>query len=256
MDLVFFAGPVMVTDAFKRINWLGSTVKIVPVQGSGSSYFSSLAEELRDSSGRILPNLLARYAPGITPSRIALAAYSAGHGLLNKIALVDADRKATSAMVLSDATFSGFQDPPKPGYVAFGVDAARGKRLLVSTTANTSDGSYRTGRDSYALVWNETKRLSGATAYPIEARPGVPQASGGWWRLGSDNYWGNYASATGASDLSHAAHHELAPAIWQAYLAPYWAGLSPVAWAALGITAGAAVVFGPDILKSLKLREP
>ncbi len=249
MDLVLFAGPVMVTDSFKRIDWLGSNVRIVPVQGSGSSYFSSLAEELRDSSGRILPRLLARYAPGVTPDRIALAAYSAGHGLLNKIAQVDADRQTTSAMLLSDATFSGFQDPPRPGYVAFGVDAARGQRLLVSTTANTSDGSYRTGRDSYALVWNETRRLSGALVQHIDARTGVPQASGGWWRLGSDNYWGNYANAAGSSDLSHAAHHDLAPAIWQAYLAPYWAGLSPLAWAALGVTMGAAVVFGSGLLK-------
>lgn len=243
MDLVFFAGPVQLKPSFQRIDWLGSAVRIVPIPGEGSSHFASLAESLRGADGRILPNLIARYAPGIPVDRVALAAYSAGHGLLNKIADVDADRERVSAMILSDACFSGFTDPPKRGYVKFAVDAARGKRLLVSTTANTSDGSYRTGRDSYALVWDEAMKLTGLSALPINPRVGVPPASGGWWRMGAQSFWGNYALG-GSSDITHVEHHDLAPIIWQAYLAPYWSGAPLWVWAAGGVIAavGAAAL--------------
>jgi hypothetical protein len=240
-DVVFFAGPVVVTAAFQQIDWLGRDVRIVPIVGSGSSYFSNLAEQLRAPDGRILPGLVRRYAGSLDIDKLALAAYSAGHGLLNKIADNDADRQAVDAMVLSDATFNAFNTGPKSGYVKFGVDAARGNRLFVATTANTTSGGHMTGRDSFQLVWDEVDKATWSRTRVVPPRRPVPEPSGGWHRMGSLFYWGDYWSGA-TNDISHEAHHHLAPAVWQAYLAPYLAGRLTVpgwAWGALGALAAA-----------------
>jgi hypothetical protein len=228
VDLVFFAGPVILRDTFKRIDWFGRDVRIVPIVHEASSYFSGLAEQLRDGSGRILPALVRTYAR-VDPEQvdqIALCAYSAGHGLLNKVAAVDADRARLSAMVLSDATFSGVSDPPKRGYVAMGIDAARGERLFVSTASNSGGADYLTGRKSWLAVWNAVQAATGRRPRPVMPKAPAPAASGGWWRMGA-LYWADYVvpgSADGAgNDYSHAGHHDIAPLIWQAYLAPWFA---------------------------------
>lgn len=233
-DLVFFAGPVVVTKAHQSIDWRGRDVRIIPIVGEGSSTFAALAESLRDSQGRILPSLVKKYGGGIEPSQVALAAYSAGWGLLDKICQVDADRKAVTAMILADATFSGGNPQtgqggtPKQGYVRFGKDALDGDRLLVSTTANTTSGDYLTGRQSFELVWNELNRLCYCEPHRVSARQGLPEASGGWWQLGNACFWGDYAkpgSAPGAgSDISHADHNALSAEVMAAFLSPWLAG--------------------------------
>lgn len=249
MDLVLFAGPVILRDSFRQIDWYGRDVRIVPIQGAGSTYFSNLAEQLRDSSGHILPKLVRTYA-GVELDRvdqIALTAYSAGHGLLNKVGAVDADRARLSAMVLDDATFSGFTDPPKAGYVAFGIDAARGTKLMVTTASNSGGEGYLTGRKSWLAVWNAVQRATGRHPRPVTPKAPAPAASGGWWRLGGALYWADYVAPGSAdgfgNDYSHAGHHDLAPLIWQAYLAPWFARSR---W--LGPLAAGAVLGGLGLL--------
>ncbi len=222
-DLVLFAGPVVVS-ALGTIPWRRPTV-VVPIQGSGSSYFAQLAEQLRGSDGRILPNLLQRYAPNVNVDKLALCAYSAGHGLLDRVFQVPEDRERIDASIVSDATFSSFGAPPKEGYVQFGVDAALGRRLFVSTTANTSDGSHATGRDSWLSVWDEIEQRTGKPAHRASLEPGMPAPSGGVWGIGTALTWYDYADASGQSDISHGAHHDLAGAAWGAYLAPYFGGV-------------------------------
>lgn len=233
-DVVFFAGPIIVKPAFQNIDWFGRQVAIVPIAGAGSSHFSALAEELRAADGRILPNLIARYAKGLSVDKLALAAYSAGHGLLNKIADNDRDRQDVDAMVLSDATFNAFNTGAKRGYVKFGIDAAKGRRLMVSTTANTTDGTHMTGRDSFRLVWDAVMQNTGKRDKVVDPRAPAPLANGGWHKIGSLLYWGDYYSST------HGEQHDLGAAIWQAYLAPYFAGrLTPWwPWALAGLLGG------------------
>jgi len=244
-DIVFFAGPVIIKPTFNQIDWYGRDVRIVPIAGAGSSYFSNLAEQLRDREGRILPRLLKTYAKGIEVDKIAFAAYSAGHGLLNKLADSDADRPYISAMVLSDATFNAFNTPAKRGYTKFGIDATKGDCLFVSTTANTTGGTHMTGRDSFQLVWDAVDEETWAWSRKVSPRKPVPDASGAWRRMGSLFYWGNYAVPGSApnegNDLSHEQHHDLAPAVWQAYLAPYFAGRLPWPWWML---AGGGIALG------------
>ena len=245
-DVVFFAGPVIVGPDFGKIDWFGRDVRIIAIAGAGSSHFSNLAESVRGRNGSILDGIVARYARGISIDKIAFAAYSAGHGLLNKVGAEDQDRKRISAMILSDATFNAFDTPAKTGYVKFGLDAARGKRLMVSTTAHTTGGGHMTGRDSWRLVWNAVNDETWRWSRRVSPRSPAPPASGGWHKLGADLFWGDYttpgAKANTGNDITHEGHHNVAPLIWQAYLAPYLAGRLGVPtwlWALLGASAGA-----------------
>jgi len=247
VDLVLFAGPVILRDSFKRIDWHGRDVRIVPLVHEDSSYWSARAEQLRDAQGRILPNLVRQYA-GVELAQvdqIALAAYSAGHGLLNKVAAVPADRERLSALLLHDATFSGWSDPPKAGYVAFGLDAIRGERLMVSTASNSGGTGYLTGRKSWLLVWDALQRATGRAPHSLAPRSPVPPPSGGWWQLGGNLFWGDYvvpgsADNTG-NDFTHGQHNDLAAAVWQAYLAPW---LSRPRWLGPVLLGGAAAALG------------
>lgn len=229
MDLVLFVGPVILRDAFRSIDWYGRDVRIVPCVHEDSSYWSSMAEQLRAADGRILPNFVRRHA-GVTleqVDQIALAAFSAGHGLLNKVGAVPADRERLSAMLLHDATFAGFSDAPKAGYVAFGSDAVRGERLMVATASNSGGTGYLTGRKSWLMVWDTLCRQMVRAPRLVPPTPPAPAASGGWWRLGGNLYWGDYVTPGSAdntgNDYTHGQHNDLAVAVWQGYLAPWFA---------------------------------
>lgn len=253
-DLVLFCGPVVVTPAHRAINWKGRDVRIVPIVNDGSAN-GALANAMRSPDGRILPNLLARYAPGVTPTSIALAAFSAGYGLIDPILQNPADRAAVTAVVLSDACFSqgnpqsGAGGVAKPGFAAFGAEAINGRKLMVSTTANSTDGSHLTGRQSWLVTEDAARSLSECFCEPAEVspRPPVPPAPGGFWQTGDTLFWGDYTrhgSPPNSGDaFTHAEHDTVVgPAVWQAYLAPWLAGERGIpAWvfgAALGATLG------------------
>lgn len=243
MDLVLFAGPVILRPTFSQVPWKRPT-RVVAVQGAGSAWFSNLAEQLRGRDGRILPGLLARYAPGLRPDKVVLAAYSAGHGLLNKLLAVPADRADTDAVILNDATFDSFGSKGKEGYVAYGKDAARSSsKLMVSTTANTSDGSYLTGKESWKLVWDRVQAETGLPAYHVGAEEPMPVPSGGAFRIGKHLYWCDYTDGT------HGGQHDLAPATWTAYLVPF---LAPSPWKMIAIAA--AIAAGGALVASQIMR--
>jgi hypothetical protein len=228
MDLILFAGPVVVKEAHRRIDWYGRDVRIVPIEGQGSSTFVNLANSLR-KDGRILPSVLAKYAKGLNPDKIVLASYSAGWGLWNQVAEIDEDRKRVTALCLSDSNFMA-GDPATGacgnihnGFVRFARDAMAGDRLMVLASAHTTNGTHLTGRQS---VLCDT-RQAGASFRRIEPRSPAPKASGGWWRDGQ-LYWGDY-TATGSAvgqgnDFTHQQHHDLSAPVWQAYVAPWLAG--------------------------------
>ena len=248
MDLVIFAGPVIVKSAFRQIPWERET-RIVEVTGSGSTYFSNLAGELQGADGRILPGLLRRYArlERAEVDRLALCAWSAGWGLLNRIFRVDADRAVVDACVASDASFG----TGLTGYSRFAADAIRGERLMVSTTTNNSAnpqlGIMKTGRDTWLEIQGEARDLvrseMGRSYEPrqIAAKDPMPPASGGVWRTGAQLYWYDYVQpgspAGHGNDLSHAQHHDLAVEAWTAYLVPEFGGwqIPWQAWVGIGL---------------------
>jgi hypothetical protein len=244
VDLVIFAGPVIVTAAHKAIDWRGRDVRILPINFEGSANGQALAASLRDSAGRILPNLLAKYAPGLKPDQIALASFSAGYGLLDPILAVPEDRALVTATCFADSVFlagdpkTGIGGPVHPGAVAFGAEAVYGQKLLVSTSAHSTDGSYLNGMQSWTLTWEAIRKASGCMCEPDKVTPPapVPPPPIGFYRLGSSCYWGDYGDA-----LTHGQHNDLSAAIWQAYLSPWLAGDRGMLPVLLGAAAGAAL---------------
>jgi hypothetical protein len=194
-----------------------------------STAYSNMWQWLRGSDGRVMPNLLAKYAPGISVNRVAFVGFSAAHGFLNPLTNNDADREAISALLLLDATFGG----GKSGYVKFVEDAARGERLLVTTTSNTG------GDESWKPVWKEASVRVGDTSEPVSARSPMPEPSGGVWRLGQDAYYYRFVDAKGQTELPHWEMHHITNAVLEAHLAPYW---SAVRWPM--IVGGAIAVAG------------
>lgn len=256
-DLVLFCGPVVVTPAHRAINWKGRDVRVVPIVNDGSAN-GALAQAMRSPDGRILPNLIARYAPGVQPKSVALAAFSAGYGLVDPILQSPADRALVTAVILSDALFSagspsaGTGGIPKPGIAAFGAEAINGDKLLVATTANSTDGSHLTGRQSWLVTQDEARRLSQCFCEPEEVSPRspVPPAPGGFWQTGTALFWGDYTrtgSPPNSGDaFSHSEHDTtVGPAVWQAYLAPWLAGERgiPMWMFAAGLGAALGIAF-------------
>ncbi len=137
-DLLIWAGPVYAPGSAPSPSGdVGAVVwevptKIVTLNGNGSSYFDALATQWRDSNGRILPNLLASQELHIGDyDQIAIAGFSAAHGLFNPLLAADGD--SIDAAVLLDSCFETPGSPPKAGYASFAALAARGDRLMVFT---------------------------------------------------------------------------------------------------------------------------
>ena len=175
-----------------------------------SSAYSRMYSWLKDADGRVLPNFLAHYAPGVEPGRIAFVGFSAAHGFLNPLAANDADRADISAYLLLDATFGG----GKTGYQAFLRDAAAGERLLVTATSNS-------GGDT---DWRRVMDAVGIAPEPTEARGSMPVASGGVYRIGELGFWYSFVDAKGDTELPHTSMSKLRAPILESYLIPYWSG--------------------------------
>lgn len=188
--------------------------------------------------GRALPGFVARYAKNVPDvGRIAFVGHSAAHGFLDPLLANSADRSAISAVLLLDATFGG----GKSGYKAAALDAAHGKMLLATTTANTG------GDTSWRLVWDATVAAYGDPKR-IKAPPPMLEPSGGAWQLGKLLYYYRYVDAKGGSELPHWEMGKATVPLLQAMLIPYWEGkLGGGSWApyaAAGIAlAGGAVAW-------------
>jgi hypothetical protein len=75
--------------------------------------------------------------------------------------------------------------------------------------------------------------------------PGMPQPSGGVWRLGEDAFWYRFVDAAGGTELSHTQQHVLMKPLLEGHLIPWWRGSSgsKVPWEVLlglGLVAGGA----------------
>lgn len=185
-----------------------------------SSAYSALWQSLKDGQGRVLPNLLKKYAPGA--DRVAFVAFSAAHGFMNPLLNNDADRAGTSAVLLMDASFGG----GKTGYIKAARDAAEERMLLVSATSNT-------GGDA---SWQDFVMKPGHLFLkPTSAKPPMPPAKGGVSKLG-DLWYYRYDGAP-----PHWEFGTLIKPVLEAHLIPYWNkkegwvyGLAALAAAAAG----------------------
>lgn len=144
--MLIWGGPVFAPgsapssqDDIGRVRWGASAPVIITVNqssngGFSSGAFSQLAAELRGQGG-ILDALLARKGLSrVVVDKIAIAGFSAFHGLAAP--LLEDDGERIGAALLLDACFSAV-DPPwtKKGYVSFGARAAKGEKLMVYSSS-------------------------------------------------------------------------------------------------------------------------
>lgn len=195
-----------------------------------SSAYSCLWQSLRDSTGRVIPNLRKKYG---VEGRIAFAPFSAAHGFVNPLLNNDADRAETSAVLLFDATFGG----GKTGYVKAAKDAVAGKLLLVSATGNS--GGDKFWRDEVLAPAGLLSSLSSSAA-----RVPMPQPSGGVFQAGELWYY-RFVDKSGGTELPHTQMGKILTPLVRAHLVPYWsgerAGSKPFPWTwALGALAVAS----------------
>jgi len=222
-SLLIWGGPVMAMNIAK-VRWMSPVTPLVvnhgPDGGIGSSSFSMLADSYRDAQGRILPNLLAKY--GLKRSmfdRVAIAGFSAFHGLASPLLLADGD--SIDAAVLDDACFSNYASLAKKGYVSFGARAARGERLMVMTTSAGGGPSvgYSTGYECGDASFAGAVAESGVSPEPYSPPVPVPVPISGKGQRAGDFFYLNYNT-----DYAHGDHvHKLAVPVLDVFLAPYLA---------------------------------
>lgn len=238
--LLLWGGPVF-ADTPKQVQWPADlSVDILPITGNGSSYFGQVAESYRGSDGRILPNLLAANGRSLSSyDKVALAGFSAFHGLANSI--LDADSDKVDAMVSVDSCFSAIQSPAKKGYVKFAKKAAWGRGLMVMSwgpgggpgsgaTISSSTPDFSFAKDCVLASVAEAGSLR-----KVAVPAGLPPTDDG------------YALKNGGililpyEHLRHDQHiHDLAVPMMQNLLAPYLASSSSLILLPLAVLAGAA----------------
>ena len=136
-SLLIWGGPVF-ADTPTKVQWKSPVDILVVNQGAnggiGSDAFAQLGASLKGADGRILDNLLtSRGKKRGDYGKIAIAGFSAWHGLANQLLLADGD--LIDAAISVDSCFSAMNSPAKPGYAAFARMAARGQKLFVLTAS-------------------------------------------------------------------------------------------------------------------------
>lgn len=260
MDLLIWGGPVMLSN-LDGVDW-GSTKPRIevfssgPGGGIGSSSFAALAESMRDASGHVLPNLLA--SRGLRRDqfdKVAIAGFSAFHGLAS--ALLDADADMIDAAFLLDACFSSVSPTSwtKRGYVDFGARAAKRDKVLVYTASagGGPGGQYPSSTGSECMLANLKASSEKAGVSLGKYIPPSPMPPGEGLRAGAlvgIDYGPQFNAGFTHGDLIN----RWGVQTMQAFAAPFFAGKLSFGWptwatwtlAAIGVAAalGTAAVVG------------
>ena len=273
MDLLIWGGPVFAPGSSPypkgdvgKVAWENPT-EILTISGDGSSYFAGLAEEFRDpSSGRVLPGLLKFHGKSASDyDKIAIAGFSAFHGLANQLLRSDGDK--ISAAVLLDSCFSaaeGYQG--KQGYVDFGRQAVAGEKLLVMTASNGRNSPplppSSSGSECALTTFNDA---TGGVYEWFDVPPGLPdiaafssdRSDAGARSIRSGDFFLLDYSGT---MLHHQHVNEISVEVLQTFLAPYLgedfaysSASSPFSARNLGLVAGA---LGVSLALYFLLRKP
>jgi hypothetical protein len=235
-NLIIWGGPVYAPGGTQRdggdigrVQW-GTDTQIVtfnhgPDGGVGSSAFGELAYSYRDSSGHILAGLLA--SAGLDADsfdKIAIAGFSAFHGLANPLLLADGDR--ISAAVLLDACFEGTAAAPKEGYRAFAAQAAKGEKLMVflGSSGQNGPGLPPTSK-GYECAFNAANAGAadvGETLAQVDTPEGIREAKCGTYKAGG--LWVLNFCDQFYPDMHGGIVNQLTEETLQTLLVPYLAG--------------------------------
>jgi len=219
--LFVWCGPVSSFD-LKGITWpAGTSIAVYghgPSGGISSADFGLAAAKYRGANGRILPNLVAKVGYDIANfDRIAVAGFSAAHGLLAQVLRDDADGKYVDAALSEDACFSSPTSISKPGYTQYSARAARGEKLFVHV-GTAGDYQGVTGWQCALTNAAAGAKAAGMSLASVGVPSGVPAPK----------------SALGVGDLvaldysGVLSHKQVVPALTaplvNAYLLPYLRG--------------------------------
>ena len=147
--LILFACPGMPTpDVVKQyevaLEPLGSVNLAWIAKAGFSSVFTQIGHDCRDPSGRVLPRLLARYAPNVPHHTVSLISYSAGFGLARELLRDERDREALDAFVALDSVHgpraaTGLASEP---FTTYAERAAAGDCLFALAHTDVPVGPY------------------------------------------------------------------------------------------------------------------
>lgn len=259
MDLLIWGGPVMLSN-LDGVDW-GKTKPHIevfssgPGGGIGSSSFAALAEAMRDANGHVLPNLLA--SRGLRRDqfdKVAIAGFSAFHGLAS--ALLDADADAIDAAFLIDACFSSVSPTSwtKRGYVDFGARAAKRDKVMVYTASagGGPGGQYPSSTGSECMLANLKASSEKAGVSLSKYIPPSPMPMGDGLRAGAlvgIDYGPQFSQGFTHGDLIN----RWGVQTMQAFAAPFFAGTLGFGWPTwakwtLGVLGAAAVLGGVAVV--------
>lgn len=233
---LIWGGPVY-ADTPEKVQWPVPVEVLTynrgPDGGFGSSSFGLLADSCRGPDGRILDKLLGMKGKSVADySQIAIAGYSAFHGLASP--LLDADSDRINAAVAIDACFSAMGTPAKKGYVKFAKRAAAGQALFVlSASSGGGVGSgatigpgipdFTTG---YDCVWASV--ADAGPLSPYTPPPGVPPPIKGSGARRGGLIVLDYRDQADPGNIPHFWQAKVLPVpLMQTFLAPYLGGSLP-----------------------------
>lgn len=217
-DLVFWTGPVTARN-LSAVRWRRPTKVIVQNSGTGgaigSSAFASFAQGLGADP---LATLASQHGATIDQfERVALAGFSAAHGLIDVVLRRAVSRKRVSVVGSFDAYFTGASRSVKPGYDAFARMACDGARVMVMTTSHVGGPGYPPANEAVRPLVDPLGLQPAELPACITERPATVMGRGGF-------VWADYANLPSLkqSHLRHATR--CAPQYFDCLLAPALAG--------------------------------
>jgi hypothetical protein len=222
-DLVAWTGPVA------QFQVPGATVPgakelFITCEGmrGPNPYCPDIGEALRSS-----PTALAARAGVAELDELYLGAFSAGGSILKRLLATQAYRDATTAVMLSDATYTtGWvgdpadrNPPPIDGYVQYAVDVASGPgdKLFVATASPMPNKNWSTGVETLAAIRREVEARTGRTFDLLDDFFGIEPQPERAYKLGNVIF-----AEYPAEPLGHG-HTKIAPQVWQQILQPWLA---------------------------------
>jgi hypothetical protein len=219
-DLLIWTGPVE-TRNLASVKWQRPT-GVYTVGGEGSDYFSGLGRSLAPGIvGKLSDKWRAQTKPAReAPDRIAMASFSAGHGLIETVCKEAASLSQLAAVCACDSYYVAKQGDIKAGYRAACERAVAGEMLVILTTG-ASGGMlpdkkpFPSSREAFAPLADELGLSE--IAWPEQAG-NVPAPE----RLLGRGlcFWLDYDAR-----FKHVEHAlKIAPAVIGAMVSPYMAG--------------------------------
>lgn len=185
--LFIHADPAVGPTYRKALAPIGDFDMPIVYLGGYSNAYSEGGRRFRGADGRVLPQLVARYAPRHLDNydQVALITFSAGYAMAREVLQHPKDREALSALVMLDSLHAGFDpdhtasDGQLSHFVEFAKRAQQGGCLFWLghtdvTTPQTGPGAFA----STTQAANELVRLAGppsgkflVRAYDLEKDP-------------------------------------------------------------------------------------